>query len=193
MTVFYIQINVNNTKINLDGKFKQFIDASISYSEQLVKLKKNNDIIQSENNDFSNKIQSIVSSFDKINENYKVLAVNVRASHGSYDDVITTLTQSKSNLDNIKIDFSNISIPSKTSTRDPMLVYNSLKKVLDDFNTYIDAITFSVANEKTENVAGELDSSSADNLYSDSDLKYNTVTSCYSVFVQAFNKYKSSK
>lgn len=192
MIGFYSEINIDTVKINLDGKFKNFINASISYTEQLVKLKKNNDIVQNENNEFANKVQSIVTSFNKINENYKALSVNAGATNGGYDDVITTLTQSKSYLDSIKVDFSNISIPPKINTRDPIAVYNSLKKLLDDYGTYIDTITFCTANEKAQSASGQLDSSSESNLYSDSDLKYNTVTSDYSSLVQAFKSFKSS-
>ena len=190
---FYKEASAYKLQIALNSDANKFMDNSIAYVNQLVKLQKNQEITNSQLNDFIKGMDDNFKKFQDIKTDYKAGVLNIRAGLGSYDALINEISDNKNKLANLKVNLATLSIPSKTGKYNPLDLFNSLKGAMDDYDAYLDAFTYSLANEKAQASTGNIDSDAMAKLYTTADTKMNKVVTDYNDFVQAYNNFKTTK
>jgi hypothetical protein len=189
----YSQASKYRVKVGLQQNVVQFVDSSIYYVEELVKLQKNQTIINSQNTDFITGVDSVLKNFQELKTDYKDSIQAVRKGTSNYDEVINLISKNKTDLSNLEIDFAKISIPPKNQTSNPVDIFNFFKSTLDDYSSYLDSFTYAVANEKAQASTNSIDTSLLNKLYSDANLKMSDVTTNYNNFIQSYNSFKDLK
>lgn len=190
---FYKEASVNRLQVSLTSDTNKFMDNSIAYVNQLVKLQKNQEITSSQLTDFIKAMDDSFKNFQSIKTDYKAEVLNIRAGLGSYDALINEISDNKNKLANLKVDLAKASIPSKTGKYNPLDIFNSLKGSLDDYDSYLDAFTYALANEKAQASNGKIDNDAMAKLYTTADSKMSKVVTDYNSFVQSYNNFKTSK
>lgn len=184
----YSSISNKKLTITLPIESTKFINNTSYFTNQLIKLKKDKDILQSQNNDFINSLNNILSKFISIKTNFYPYVINARNNIGTYDDAIDLANKNKTQLQSIKKDFANITVPAKTGT-----VYNALKKLIEDYDLYIQNFIFDVTNEKAQPADNKLDKKTADTIYINSNTKLEETNKDYENFNKLFKEFKQSK
>ena len=189
----YSQATTAKIKITLQKNTINFIDSSIYYLDQLVKIKKNQSISDSQNTDFINGIDETFKNFQIIKTDFKGYLYSLRNNNGNYDDLINLISKNKTDLSNLKIDFAKISVPQKSLDSNPIVIFDTLKNTINDYDLYLDSFTYALANEKVQASGGNIDKNVADKLYTESDIKMSKLTKDYNDFVEVYNGFKDIK
>ncbi len=191
---FYSQASAGNIDISLPQNSIKYIDSSIYYVEQLVKLKNNQDINYSETLDFTYAVDAIFKRFLVIKTDFGNIVYTARSGQRSYDEILKVLDTNKNSIMDIKIDYDKISVPPNSDTIRPIVIYNSLETTLNDYSSYIDSFTYALTAEKCKvSTNKNINKNVLDKLYIESNLKLATVTNDYNNFVQIYNTYKNPK
>lgn len=176
-------------KISLSESFSNIVDKVISFSDINSKLNKENQIKNSQKQDFINGISDVISKFISIKKDFYTLAYNERNNKGGLGNVLVDISSNKNSFKDVKSSFSKISIPSSDVNK----TYTSLKNLLASYDVYLQSISFAVNNEitKIQNSNQSIPSEEIDSIYSDSKLKYKGVEDNYSAFTTNLQNLKN--
>ena len=189
----YSKAVVGKIKVSLQKNTINFIDSYIYYLDQLVKIKRNQSILDSQNTDFVNAIDETFKNFQIIRTDFKPSLYSIRNNKSSYDDLINLIVKNKTDLSNLKIDFAKISVPEKSQTSSPILVFDTFKNSINDYNLYLDSFVYALSNEKVQALFRNIDKNVSDKFYIESDIKMSKVTKDYNDFVEIYNGFKDIK
>lgn len=189
----YSEAATGKIKISLQKNTVKFIDSSIYYMDQLVKIKKNQSISDSQNTDFTEGIDQTFKNFQVVKTDFKSYLYSLRNNNSNYDDLINLIIKNKADLSSLKIDFAKISVPQKSLGSNPIAVFDKLKSAMNAYDLYLDSFTYALANEKVQASRGSIDKNVADKLYTESDIKMSLVTKDYNDFIETYNSFKDIK
>lgn len=181
---YYSLITLKKIKPLID-KTNALVDNTSSYVNELVRLKRDNEIIQKQNLDFIDNMESLIAKFIPIKIDYSEQLLNARANNSGFDQIISAINKNKASLDKLSQDFSNITVPSKAIT-----CYKAFNTSLDDYNNYMDSLKYSINNEKLSK--NNLSSSLINELYASPTSKYNDVIKDYSDFLKSYSDFKNT-
>ncbi|MFL0266536.1 hypothetical protein [Candidatus Clostridium radicumherbarum] len=181
---YYSLIKLKAIKPLINNKQNTLVDNTSSYVNELVRLKKDNEIIQKQNLDFVNSMEGIIAKFLPIKIDFSDKIIAARANNSNFDAVVSDINKNKANLDKLSQEFSNITVPSKAIT-----CYKAFNTSIEDYNSYMESLIYSINNEKLS--GSNLTSSKITELYASSTSKYNNVIKDYSDFLKAFTDFKN--
>ena len=193
---YYSQVNINKINIGLQKNTISFVDSSIYYIDQLVKIKSNQTIVISQNTDFINGIDGIFKNFQIIKTDFKAPLYSLRnnsSDSSRYDTLINLIAKNKTDLSDLKIELTKISVPEKSSSSNPLAVFEALKNNINDYGLYLDSFISALSSEKVQASYDSFDKNIADKLYTESDVKMATVIKDYNGFIEVYNGFKDIK
>jgi len=181
---FYSQVSIDGSKISLGNICSNFVANTYFYGSQQVTLRKGNEILQSQTLEFINNLDSIAVRFSSIKVD---LYPDVKyARNSSFDPVLSSINKNKEELSSIREAFDKISIPAKA-----IEVYKSLNTLIDNYDSYIQNISYAVNVEKQDREDSKsLTEDSLNNLYSSANNKFTDVNDEYERFIKLFSDYK---
>lgn len=181
----YAQFSLKDKRVELPKEASAFIENSTSYTLELIKIKKDLDIKNAQNLEFSEKLNTVIAKFVPLKIDFKVQLQKIRTGIGSYDDVLALIDQNKEQYAALKKEYSSITPPQTASK-----VFYAFNSVLDDYNLFLQEIRFAVTNEKLMPKNKPLDEISLKNLYTTSDERFSTLETNYDNFLKSFTDYK---
>lgn len=184
----YTNVNIRNSIISLPYCASSLIDDIINRTNQLVKIKKNKEILQSQIVDFITSINDLSEKFKDIKKDYTASLKDIRNGKDTYDNLLSSINQASDSLDSLTKDFDGIAIPNNDAEN----ISSSFNSLLNDYSDYLKSISFAVNNEKTQAASGPLDSDSLSSMYYTADSKYKNLDEEYLDFTKNFLNYKSS-
>jgi hypothetical protein len=168
-----------NTKTNI------LVDNTTSYVNEIVGVHRDNEIIQKQNLEFINNMESIIAKFTPIKVDFSAQLIAARSQGKALDDVITTINKNKNSLDLLSQEFSNITVPSKA-----LSCYKAFNKGINDYNNYMQSFIYSINNEKLS--GNNISSDKINELYASPTAKFNDVIKDYSDFLKAYTDFKDN-
>lgn len=185
---FYSLTVFKSTKILLSEKSLTFINNSISYVNELVRLKKTTEIKASQNSDFNQNVDNILNKFQPLMIDFNVYAVKARNGIGTLDEVITKVDDTKNSFNGVTDDFSKLTVPPEAIS-----LYNALNSTFTVFDLYLNDFRDALINEKRKAYSVALDKESVDSLYSLPLNNFKDLYTDYDRFVKLYDNFKSSK
>ena len=181
---YYSLIKLKNIKPSINNKINNLVDNTSSYVNELVRLKRDNEIIQNQNLDFVDSMENIIAKFIPIKIDFSDEILTARSNNSNFNEVITAINKNKANLDKLSQDFSNVTVPSKAIS-----CYKAFNTSLEEYNNYLESLIYSINNEKLSQ--NNLNSSKITELYASPTSKYNNVIKDYSDFLKAYSDFKN--
>ena len=174
---YYNNIKSKDSAFSLPKCNDTLVNNASNMVSSFIKTKKENTILNTENLEFDNNLQDIISKFKTIKCNFYYYAECARKNTMSYNDVINKITKNQDNFNDLKEQLSGITIP-----ENKVSVYSSLKKVLDDYNSYINSFLTAINKEKKQ---------SSDNISKDFSTLYKNANSKLNIMNHDFTSLKS--
>lgn len=140
-------------------------NASI-YVSNFIRLKKDRDILNTQNIEFQNNLTDILTKFNSVKVDLSYYAKSARENAISYDSAIAKVENNKNNFNNIMQQFSQINVP-----ENQIKIYVSFKNVFDDYNSYVDSFSSALKKEKASSKSQD-NSSDFSSLYKDANNNY---------------------
>lgn len=172
-------------KISLPKESLTFIDNTLKYINEVAAVQKEKEITKSQNTEFVNNIDDILSNFNGIKADLSTQVSSARGSGGNLDSIITLANRYRDDLSYLKQQLSNLSVPSEA-----LSTYNLLKNTFEDYDLYLQSIVFAVNNEKLLGASSSPDK--LKELYSSSDTKFSEVIKDYDSFLKKYTDFKDS-
>lgn len=182
---FYSQISTKSMQTSLSSDCVLFIDNTLKYAREIAALGKEKEIKLSQNSEFVESIDSLVSRFLPINIDFSVQLTKERKEGGNLDNVINLARKNNNELDYIKQEYSNLAVPENA-----VPCYNAFGKILNSYEAYIESFTYSVQNEKL--LATDASTEARNGLYTASNSKFKSVSKNYSDFLKVYTEFKNS-
>lgn len=170
----------------LEEKALKYIDVSIYYIEGLIRENKDKEIHHSHYTDFIDNIDSILSSFIEVKIDFLSYRDDINDDKLTYDEVIHTLDYVTAEFEDIKSDFSKISVPNQG-----LEYYKLFSKVLDYYNSYLKSFDYAI-NKELETIKDDssIEVSNFNHLYAESSLNYKLMNSNYNDFIKIYLDFK---
>lgn len=169
----------------LINKTNTLVDNTSSYVNEIVRVQRDNEIIQKQNMEFVNNMEGIIAEFLPIKIDFSSQLIAARTQKSNLDNVISSINKNSASLEKLSDAFSNITVPSKAIS-----CYKAFNKSIDDYNNYMQSFIYSINNEK---LAGDnISSSKIDELYAAPTSKFNDVVKDYSDFLKAYSDFKDN-
>lgn len=185
----YSLVNYNSVNVSLTDKSITFINSSISYLNNLWIGIKDTQIKQSQNTDFLNTVDGIIGQFNSLKTDYSAAAAKARSSADTYDNVLASIDTATDSLNKLYTTLSNIVLPSSNASASN----DALKKLLDDYSSYLQSFKYALSNEKAQAQTGAaIDDNTITTFYSTPTSEFNTINDDYNNFMNVYTKYKSS-
>lgn len=165
-TKYYGYIKSNHKFFSLPKDSTMFINNSYSYILNFMRVKNDKDILNTQNMEFQNNINDILTKFNSTKINLYYYAESARKNSISYDNALIKVQNNKDNFNNVLEQFSQINVP-----QNQIEVYRSLNKVLNDYNSYVNSFSSALKKERTLSKAKNSSLDISD-LYKDSNIKY---------------------
>lgn len=178
--IYYNNIKSKDSIFSLPNATNTLVDNASNMVASFLMAKKETTILNTENLEFDNNLQDIISKFSKIKCYFYYYVECARKNTMSYDAAIGKVTKNQDDFNDLKEELSGITIPENKISE-----YSSLKKVLDDYNFYINSFLTAINKEKKETS----DNSSKDfsNLYKDANSKLNLMNRDFTSLKSKFN------
>ncbi|MBC8059538.1 MAG: hypothetical protein H7Y18_02620 [Clostridiaceae bacterium] len=189
----YSQACIDKIKISLQKNTVDFIDSSIYYMDQLIKIKNNQGISDSQTTDFIGGVDESFKNFQVIKTDFKSYLYSLRNNNSNYDDLINKVFKNKTDLSKLKINLTKISVPQESKDHNPIHVFDLLKHAMNDYDLYLDSFTYALTNEKVQAALGKIEKDASDKLYIESDMKMSQVNKDYNDFIETYNSFKDIK
>ncbi|MDV3426876.1 MAG: hypothetical protein LIR50_06750 [Bacillota bacterium] len=179
------------SKISLPKDLLAFIDKIIEFSNENSRINKDNEIKSSQKEDFISSTSEVINSFINLKKDYYTEAYNARNADGNLANVLVSINSNKASFKSVKSSFAAISVPGS----DANSTYNSLKALLNSYDSYLQSISFSVNTEiaKEENSNSTISAAEIDSIYNESKAAYSLVNEKYNTFVSDLENYKNKK
>lgn len=165
---------------NLNKNSKTFFLNIKNYSNALIKLNRDSDIVSMQKRDFLMEIENCISSLDSIKQDLKPAIDKVKSDGRSLTVIIDDINSKKSLLESIKKNISLLSIP-----QDAKSLFASLNENINSYSIYIFSLEKAVALNSTT------DDNSSDSLYKDSYDKYKDFLTTFSRLKEQVISYKT--
>ena len=188
---FYAQFGMKGMSISILENANDFLKAFELYANQLVKVQRDSDIKASQNLDFSSKIDELIAKFIPIKTDFSVELKKARDKTSSYNDVLNVANSYKDKSSQLEKDFLKISVPENCKA-----VKDSLNKVFNDYDSYIQSFILAVGQESSAAAAQTdgtpLPQDKLNEIYSDSNNRYLGVQDKYESFSNVYNDFKNA-
>lgn len=182
---YYTLVTINNIRISLPKETTEFIDKSISFFQKQLKANLDEQIASSQNLDFLNFLNGLITKFNEVKKDYMPEVLNARNKVDGYTPLLTTITSAEATVSDIKVSLSNVNVP-----KEALPVYNAFTKVVDDYELYIESFKYAVKTESLTSTGGLYNKNTLDNLYTSSKDKFKTVSDSYSIFAKSFSEFQ---
>lgn len=182
----YNKVKIKKLTIALPKESIDVVDNFIFYTEELIKINKQTELLKNQNKDFINKMEGILDSFNDIKTNFSKYLSSKEKSK-SYNDVLTNVNKSMLDLENLMIRFGDVSVPEKAKD-----ITKEFNETLLNYNTYLQNIKNNIKKQK---INSSKDNPTITNLdkFNSSDYKdLEAVATTFSTFKENYNKYKKA-
>ncbi|MDF2503462.1 hypothetical protein [Clostridium sp.] len=176
---YYSSIGSNDKSFGLPKDSTILISNTSSYVSDLIKVKKDRDISNTQNMEFQNNLTDILTKFNSIKADLSYYSDSARKNTISYDNAIAKVQDNKYRFSSVTQQFSQINVPSNQ-----IKIYTSFKNVFDDYNSYVDSFCSALKNEKVA-------ANSKDSLL-DASLLYKDANNKYTIMSKDFNALKDN-
>lgn len=150
------------------------------YTNALIKLNRDSDIINNQKRNYIMEIEKCLSSFEPIKQDLKPAIDKVKEDGRNLTVIIDDINAKKSSLESIKKSFNLLSIPENGRE-----LYNSLSESINAFNVYIFALEKAVVLDGSDN-------NKSDSLYSDAYDKYSSFLKSLNLLKKQVDNFKAS-
>lgn len=181
----YSLFSRKNLSISLSPLSLKFINNSIFYTSELIRLNKDKAITDGQNSDFINNIDSILNDFLSLKTDYNS-QIEASRKDKKFTDLLFTLNKNTTSYQTLKSKLSNIIVPSKGIN-----LYKALKKTLDSYSPYLDSISKAISYENSQLKYTAVDNSSIEANYAFSKDRYSTVNDNLEDFYKFYNEFKA--
>jgi len=171
--------------IKLPKETEMFLLNAFAYVNEIIKLNRDSDIINSQKNDFISSMDNIVNKFKNINLDYDTPLKRVREEKKSYDGIVESIDKNIETLVTITESFNNISIPNNA-----LEAHNNFKECLKGFNKYIQELRNAVTSESLKSKDKNLTEEEIDLLYENASENYEELKASFENFIKIYEKYK---
>ncbi|MDF2881942.1 MAG: hypothetical protein K0R54_2499 [Clostridiaceae bacterium] len=181
----YSLFETKKLSVSLSSSTLKFVNNSIFYTSELIRLNKDKTITDGQNSDFINSVDSILNDFISLKTDYNS---QIEASRKSkkFNDLLFTISKNTTTYQALKGKLSNIIVPSKGVN-----LYKALKKTLDSYSAYLDSIYKAVNYENSQLKSADVSNSSIEANYAFSKDKYSTVNDNLEDFYNLYNEFKT--
>ncbi len=163
-----------------------FLENSFAYINELIKLNRDLDIINSQKNDFVLSMDSMLSSFKQLINDYALPLGSARTEKRSYSGIISSIDEDIIKLVEITHKYNSLRVPDKA-----LEAYSSFNHCISAYNKYIQSFRNSVLEESLSSDK-KLSEQELTDLYEDSKEYYEELLLHFDRFNQLYEKYKSS-
>jgi hypothetical protein len=181
----YSLVNIKNIKVGLTDNGLKLVDYTSNFVYEKVKLNRDKEITQKQNLEFINSLDGLISRFSPINQNLSLEMSKERGENGNKDNVIDLADKNRDELASIQQEFSVLTVPSKAVN-----CYKLFKKVLEDFDGYLESFDYSAKNEKL--LGSNITPEKLNEIYLETDSKYNEIVKGYSDFLKSYSEFRES-
>jgi len=183
---YYSKVSIKGTQLSLGDTCINFIESTNAYAAQQVNLRKDKEILQGQSLEFINSLDSLLSIFTPINVDLYPNVVNARGN--SFDDVVLQIKKNKEAFSSLKESFGTLTVPSKGID-----IYKALTKVIEDYDSYIQSLSYAVDVEKLDGEGSKsLTDTELTQLYSTANTKFADVTTNYEKFLKLYTELKDA-
>lgn len=180
---YYSSIKSSDKSFGLPKDSIILINNTSSYVSNFIKIKKDRDILNTQNMEFQNNLNDILTKFNSIKVNLSYYSDSARKNTISYDNAIAKVQSNKDRFSELTQQFSQINVPS-----DEIKIYTNFKNVFDDYNSYIDSFSSALKNEKA--AASSKDTSLDPSLiYKDANNKYSIMNKDFNTLNNDFKNF----
>ena len=179
----YSLVNIKSIKIGLTANALKLVDYTSNYVNEMVKLNRDKEISQNQNQEFIDSLDILLSRFTPINVDLASKISKIRNEKGNMDNVIALAEKNRDHLDLIQQEFSNLTVPSKAVN-----CYKLFTNILDNFDSYFQSFVYSANNEKLS--GSDLSSEKIKELYAEPTAKFNEISKDYTDFLKAYSEFK---
>lgn len=184
---YYSSFTMKNVYLNKPNALENLIDNSIDYTYEEFKKHRDKEISQNQLIDFSEKIDSIYSSFSQIKKDYFNLLPQARVNKITYDDLLGKIDTDLSEIKKVSKDLYSISIPEKQTN-----IYNSLKTLLNDYQDYLENFKYTISIEQIKIKNENANMETLNSLYNTSNAKLANVNIDVESFTNLYKELKKS-
>lgn len=182
---YYENIKSKDDYFALPYKNTIVIHNSENLISNLIIASKENEILNTQNMEFQNELQNILSSFKKAKCDLSYYAKSARSNKISYASATSKTNETANKLIDVQQQFAQISVP-----KNNLKIYNMFKTVLDDYDSYLKSFQKALNSEKSSAYSeDEIDYSS---LYKDSDKKLSTMNKDFNMLLKNYNKFTNN-
>lgn len=181
----YEKASSKKLSIQLPKDTEIFFVNAFAYINEIIKLNRDSDIINSQKNDFILSMDEIVNKFKSINLDYEVPLKRVREERKSYDGIIDSIDKNSETLVSITETFNSMSIPNNA-----LDAHNNFKVCLSGFNKYIQELRNTVSSENIKSKDKNLTEEEIDILYENASENYEELKASFENFILIYEKYK---
>ncbi|QGU96445.1 hypothetical protein GOM49_16260 [Clostridium bovifaecis] len=182
---YYALVSIKDIEITLPNESLEFLNNTVAYTQKQIRQNTDAQIVSSQNHDFLLSFNEISTRFSQIKKDYMNSVINSRTSLKGFDNLLNELNTTETALAKIKTDLSALAIP-----KDAVLVYESFGKVLDEYDTYIQNLKYSIKTEQLTSISGLPANESLDKLYNAPKEQIKVVESTYRSFAKLFNEFE---
>ncbi|MEW9095623.1 MAG: hypothetical protein AB2417_11130 [Clostridiaceae bacterium] len=170
----------------LEERSLKYIELSISHIEGLIRENKDKEIHHSHYKDFIDNLDGILSSFIEIKIDFLSYRDDINDNKLTYDEVINTLDYVTSEFEEVKSNFSKISVPNQG-----VECYKLFSKILDYYSSYLKSFEYAI-NKELESMKNDSSITVANSnyLYTESNLNYKLMNSNYNDFIKIYLDFK---
>ncbi|MFU0824256.1 hypothetical protein [Clostridium sp.] len=182
---YYALVSIKGIKITLPNESLEFLNNTIAYTEKQIRQNTDAQIVLSQNRDFLLTFNDISNQFSQIKKDYMNTIIHSRSNVTGYENLLSELDNTENAITRIKIDLSNLTIPN-----DALSVYEAFVKVLDDYDTYIQSLKYSVKTEQLTSVSGLTNNNNLNKLYDTPEQQMQVVEKDYRNFIRIYNEFE---
>lgn len=175
----------NALKISLPIETKTFIDNTLNYINVQAGVLKEKEVTLSQNLDFVNSIDGILSGFNAVKVDLSPEILEARNTTKNYDNVISLANRYRDELDELEQQLLNLTVPSEAHSG-----YNLLKNAFQAYDLYLQNIVFAINNEKL--LGDSATPEKLQDLYGSSNIKLSEVTKNYNSFLKYYADFKDA-
>lgn len=179
---YYSSIRSSNRSFGLPKDSTILTTNASAYISNFIMLKKDTDILNTQNMEFVNNLNNILNKFNSVKVDLSYYAKSARENAISYDSAVAKVQINKDNFNNLLQQFSQINVPV-----DQIKLYISFKTVFDDYNSYVNSFSSALNTEKAS-YKSQNDSSDFSSLYKDANNNYTIMNKDFESLKNDFKK-----
>ncbi|WP_097027246.1 hypothetical protein [Clostridium peptidivorans] len=179
----YSLFHTNRLSISLTDKSKTYINNCTSYIDDLIRIRKTNEINAAQYKEFINSMDEILSSFVNVKMNYNDYVDRLNKNL-SLDSLMEIVDSNVEEVQEIKTEFSKLTVPSNS-----VYIYELFLTTLNNYISYIQNFKLDVISyqnqKETSNHTKEVTST-----YNETEVSYSTLNNNFNSFVDSYEKFK---